>query len=77
MTKNRPGVSATPNQITKIEICCIGDIRVEVRVYSTLHAKAEIFEFPDKASAIDFCHKIWLRRTPGARPTRTKSSRTG
>jgi len=58
----RLGVSADPNQITKIELCCTSAIRVEVRIYSELYAEAEIFEFPDKENAIDFCRKIWLRR---------------
>jgi len=57
-----PRASADPNQITKIELCCTSAVRVEVRVYSARHAETELFAFPDMASAIDFCHKIWLRR---------------
>jgi hypothetical protein len=59
-------VSLDLNQIIKMEICCIDDICVEVRVYSAPYAKARIFVFPNKTSAIDFCHKMRRYRSPRA-----------
>ena len=55
-------MSLNPNQIIKMELCCIDDIYVEVRVYSAPYAEARVFVFPNKTSAIDFCHKMRLRR---------------
>jgi hypothetical protein len=68
MLESRSGVAADPNQITKIEICCADADRVEVRVYSALYAEAEFFEFPDKASAIEFCRHVWLLRKDSDEP---------
>lgn len=54
-----------PDRITKIEICCVTATRVEVRIFSPLHAEPEVFEFPDKARAVEFCREIWVHRGDG------------
>ena len=56
-------MSFNPNQIIRMEICCVDDMRVEVRVYSAPYAEAKILVFPNKTSAIDFCHKVQGRRS--------------
>ena len=65
MIWDRSSVSTNPYQIKKIEICCIDDTRVAVQVHSPLFAEVEMFEFPNKASAIDFYREVWLRRRQG------------
>ena len=52
-----------PDRISKLEICCADAARVEVRIYSMDSAAPHLFEFPDKAAAIDFYRKVWLLRT--------------
>jgi len=51
-----------PDRISKLEICCADATRVEVRVYSTDSPEPRLFEFPDKAAAIEFYRKVWLLR---------------
>jgi hypothetical protein len=36
----------------------IDDAWVEVRVYSDLHADPDVYDFPTKVSAIDFCRDV-------------------
>jgi hypothetical protein len=52
-----------PDRIEKLEICCADTARVEVRIYSTDSAAPRLFEFPDKAAAVDFYRKVWLLRS--------------
>ena len=51
-----------PDRLEKLEICCADEARVEVRIYSDDSAAPRLFEFPDKAAAIDFYKKVWLLR---------------
>lgn len=50
------------DRITKLEILCLDGGSAEVQVHTVDAAIAQLFAFEDKAAAVNFCRKIWLRR---------------
>lgn len=60
-----PGTSVRidPDRITKIEIGCIDEKRVEVRIFATGEEAPRLFVFPDKPAAIAFYREVWRLRS--------------
>ncbi|HWA46338.1 MAG TPA: hypothetical protein VHA10_24180 [Hypericibacter adhaerens] len=57
------GIRLDPDRIEKIEIACVDETRVEVRIFSVGEEAPRLFAFPDKPAAIAFYRDVWRLRS--------------
>ena len=71
-----PGTRARldPDQITKIEICCVDAAHAEIRIFVADAAAPFFFEFPEKDAAVEFYRQVWLLRSGEALDDREMES---